>query len=112
METLNLEVHEKKILVDRRSKTKLPCPNDKTSLLHNCMRNGVKYVIGSEEKPKRIYNCDLYKCPACHSLVLTDFGRRAEWNEANTPDMPALIRRWKDLGIIVVFENDVKRRAA
>ena len=75
------------VLLDKKRKYKgsLPCPQCGTSLLHNCIKNGVKYIQGHQGKPEKIWNADLYKCPACKNLVLTDFGRVSEWNRTSVP---------------------------
>ncbi|HAS55344.1 MAG TPA: hypothetical protein DCS42_15055 [Nitrospiraceae bacterium] len=88
---------EFKVLLDKKRSYKhsLPCPECGTSLLHNCVRNGVRYVDGTKENPKRIWNADLYKCAGCGILVLTDFGWPSQWNKKNTPDLQALLDYWK-----------------
>ncbi len=93
-------MEEYKVLLDKRRKYKgsLPCPQCDTSLLHNCIKNGVLYVDGPKDKPLSIWNADLYKCPTCGNLVLTDFGWPSQWNKKNTPDMQALLDGWKGRG--------------
>ncbi len=96
----------------RKYKNSLPCPQCGTSLWHSCVRNAVKYVQGTKGKPQKIWNADLYKCPSCKNLVLTDFGRMSEWNKKNTPDLQALIDDWKKRGLDLImhswwFENNV-----
>ncbi len=85
------------VLLDKKRKYKgsLPCPQCGISLLHSCVRNAVKYVQGREGKPTKIWNADLYRCPGCKHLVLTDFGRVSEWNKENTPDLQAVINDWQ-----------------
>ncbi len=77
------------VLLDKRRKYKasLPCPKDGTSLLYNCLRVGVRFVAGQKGKPERIWNADLYHCPTCHNLVLTDFGSVSQWNKKNTTNL-------------------------
>lgn len=80
-----------------------PCPKCKAVLLHHCIRNGVRIVMGGEEEPTHIWNADLYRCPGCGSYVLTDFGIRAEWTKKNTPDIKGMAARLKEEGDMVVF---------
>lgn len=79
-----------------------PCPKCKSGLLHHCIHNGVRMVIGSKESPQ-IWNADLYRCPGCGAQVLTDFGVRAEWTKKNTPDIKGMAAELEKKGDVVVY---------
>lgn len=85
------------VLLDKKRKYKgsLPCPQCGRSLLHGCIKNGVRYVQGRKGRPEKIWNADLHKCD-CGILVLTDFGRVSEWNKKTViaPGLQELIDAW------------------
>jgi len=93
-------MEEHKVLLDKRKKYRpsLPCPKDKTSLLHHCIKNAVLFVEGAEGHPEKAWNADLYKCPSCDNLVLTDFGNIPEWTLENTPDLQGFLDERKKHG--------------
>ena len=101
-----------RVLLDKRKKYKpsLLCPKDRTSLLHHCIKNAVRFVEGPEGQPEAIWNADLYKCPTCGNMVLTDFGDRPQWTMDNT-DLLTFIEEEKShsqragAGIMFIFSH-------
>ncbi len=58
------------------------CPAcKKRSLLHHCIENGVKAVYRAGADLREIWEADLYRCPGCGNLVLTDFGDHPQWTK-------------------------------
>ncbi len=98
------------VLLDKKRKygDTLPCPQCGTSLLHNCMKNAVRFVTGNPLNPQRIWNADLYHCPKCRSLVLTDFGRVSQWNRQNTPFLGGQLDELIRSGDVVVYQSQFK----
>jgi len=93
------------LFIDRRRSKNTICPADKTSLLHNYLKNGIWYVIGGRERPAKVYNADLCRCPKCHSLILTDFGRKPNKTLEITPDLKAVIEEVERRGCPVIYEE-------
>ena len=53
----------------------------KRSLLHHCIENGVKAVYRAGADLREIWEADLYRCPVCGKLVLTNFGETSSMDE-------------------------------
>ena len=59
------------------------CPACKErSLLHHCIENGIKAVYRAGTDLREIWEADLYRCPVCGKLVLTDFGKHPQWTKS------------------------------
>lgn len=93
------------LLLDKKRKYKgsLPCSQCGTSLLHNCIKNAVRYVQGREDKPVKIWSADLYECPNCHNVVMTDFGWPSTWSKKNTPDLTAKVAELTRSGEVLIY---------
>ena len=79
------------------------CPECKSNLLHHCAKNGVMFVQGGRENPVAIWNADIYRCPCCGNLVLTDFADRPQWTIENTPDIKGLAQGFEAAAEIVIY---------
>ena len=49
--------------------------------MHHCIENGVKAVYRAGTDLREIWEADLYRCPGCGNLVLTDFGDHPQWTK-------------------------------
>lgn len=89
-----------------------PCPECKTSLLHHCVKVGVRVVmVDAKKNPVEIWNADLYRCPKCEAFVMTDWGSVPNWTHANTPDLAGLVREMAQHGDMVVYVPKGRRAA-
>jgi hypothetical protein len=69
------------------------CPT--CQLSYRCHRGGVDVVevIGREQKPYKLWQADLYKCPGCGHEIVTAFGEgpfATDWQE-NFAETVALV---------------------
>lgn len=88
-----------------------PCPECKTSLLHHCVKVGVRVVVGGKKNPVEIWNADLYRCPKCDCFVLTDWGSVPQWTRDNTPDLAGLVESMAQRGDTVIYLPEGRRAA-
>ncbi len=81
------------------------CPECKSNLLHHCVKNGVNFVQGGRENPTAIWNADIYHCPGCGNLVLTDFADRPKITFTDEPAWfrTQYIEALKNEGEIVIY---------
>lgn len=90
-----------------------PCPECKTSLLHNCVKVGVRVVMhDGKHNPFEIWNADLYRCPKCEAFIITDWASAPQWTRENTPDLAGLVKEMAMRGDCIFYLPNKKRRAA